>query len=681
MKKEEAEEKIAELRKKIRHHDHLYYVKASPTIADAAYDKLRSELEELETQFPDLKAPDSPTQRVGAPPLPELTTVEHLKPMLSLDSSTEEEQVHQFDERVKKLLEQVRLFDERVERMLKSDGVKYTAEPKFDGLSLELIYRHGILSQGSTRGNGIEGEEITPNIRTIGAVPLKLRDPIPPALVSIRGEALMPLDGFQQLNRSLTEKGKEAFANPRNAAAGSLRQLDSSITARRPLTFFAYEIMSMEGNNQPEEHYQELELLEKWGFRVDSHRCLCDGVEEAIDFHRELAAERDDLPFEIDGVVIQVNSIELREKLGVKTRSPRWAFALKFEPRREVTTVEDIVVQVGRTGKLTPVALLKPVDVGGVTVSRATLHNAGEVKKKDIRKGDRVRVERAGDVIPAVVERVGSTSVRRGKRFSMPDKCPVCGAPVDLEGAYHICTGGLSCEAQLKRGIEHFVSRGALDIDGLGTKTVDRFVDIGLLKNVTDIFKLKSEDLINLEGFERKSVDNLLKAIQEKKNVELPRFIYALGIRNVGEHVAGLLSKHFGTLEAIMEASPEELEEIEGIGPEVARSIYMFFSEHNNFSTISELLKQGISISTEKSEQEDKPLEGKKFVLTGSLRNFTRREASELIEKMGGRTTSSVSSETDYLVSGENPGSKLDRARELGVTILDEDDFIKLTRS
>ncbi len=664
MKKNEAKKRIAQLRKEIRTHDHLYYVKNKPRIADAEYDRLRRELEELEEQFPGLITPDSPTRRVGAPPLPELSSVEHLQPMLSLDSSTQ--------------TDQVRLFDERIKRLLKVDRVEYYAEPKFDGLSLELIYRNGIFRQGSTRGDGLRGEDITPNTRTIGAVPLRLREEDPPSLLSIRGEALMPLKGFQQLNRHLTRKGREGFANPRNAAAGSLRQLDSSITARRPLTFFAYGIMAMEGISLPDRHNLELELMKRWGFRVDSHRQLCSTIGQAIEFHRQLAGKRDDLPFEIDGVVIQVNSRELRERLGVKTRSPRWAFAHKFEPRREITTVEDIVVQVGRTGKLTPVALLKPVDVGGVTVSRATLHNAGEVDKKDIREGDRVRIERAGDVIPAVVERVDSGRGGRGKKFTMPDRCPVCGSPVEQEGAYHFCTGGLLCEAQLKKGIEHFVSRAALDIEGLGTKTVDRFVEIGLLKNVVDIFRLKRDDLMELEGFDRKSVDNLLSAIREKKEVELSRFIYALGIRNVGEHVAGLLASHFGSLEAVTEADAGGLEEIEGIGPGVARSISLFFSDPGNSATIHELLEEGVTVKEQRIEGGEMPLEGRKFVLTGSLQGFTRSEASSLIKKLGGRTTSTVSSETDYLVAGENPGSKLDRARDLGVTILTEEEFKNL---
>jgi len=660
-----AERRAKELRDEILGHDHRYYVENNPSISDEAYDRLRRELEEIEREFPELRTPDSPTQRVGAPVRGELPTVVHLRPMLSLESASNPDEAREFDRRTKRGLER--------------DSVLYTVEPKFDGLSVELVYEEGVLERASTRGDGTRGEGITPNIRTIGAVPLRLRDDAPPRLAAVRGEAIMHLPDFLSLNKWMIERGQQPFANPRNAAAGSLRQLDPGVTARRPLTFFAYEIAAIEGGSPPGTHSEELERLSGWGFRIDPHWRTCRDIEETIAFHEELHEKRDALDFEIDGIVIQVDSKEDRERLGARTRSPRWALALKFPPRRGITTVEEIIVQVGRTGKLTPVALLKPVDVSGVTVSRATLHNAGEVAKKDIREGDRVRIERAGDVIPAVVERIEEKGKRRPAPFAMPDACPVCGSPVSSEGAYHYCTGGVSCSAQLIRGIDHFASRGALDIDGLGHKTVEALVGRGIIESLPDLFSLDKESLLGLEGFADKSAENLLSSIERSKRVPLDRFIYALGVRNVGEHVARVLAEHFGSLEAIEAADSDDLLAVRDVGPEVARSISAFFSDRKNRRMLARLAELGVEVEQSETPSGAGPLEGKTFVFTGSLERFTRDEAKRRVESLGGRVSSSVSGKTDYVVAGSDPGSKLDKARSLGVSVLTEREFEELT--
>ncbi len=661
MNRSDAEKRIRKVREEILRHDYLYYVKNEPKISDSVYDGLRRELESLEEQYPDLVTPDSPTRRVGAPPRDELTNVRHLRPMLSLDSTSDADEAREFDRRVK--------------RGLEIEDIAYTVEPKFDGLSIELVYENGVLTRGATRGDGTTGEEVTPNVRTIRAVPLRLREGAAPALLAVRGEVLLPLARFQELNRWMTERGQNAFANPRNAAAGSIRQLDSRVTAERQLTFFAYEIMLLEGAGPAASHADELETLARYGFRVDTHWKRCRAIEEAIAFHGEIAEARDELPFEIDGVVIQVDDKAFRDVLGTRTRSPRWALALKFQPRREVTRVENIVVQVGRTGKLTPVALLRPVDVSGVTVSRATLHNAGEVAKKDIRIGDRVRIERAGDVIPAVVERIASPRKRRGAPFTMPAKCPVCGSRIDEEGAYHFCTGGISCPAQLGRGITHFASKGAFDIDGLGYKTVEMMVERGLVSSIADLFALEKETLLPLERFADKSAENLLAAIESAKRIDLARFLYALGIRNVGEHIALVLAEHYGSLDAVMKAPEEELVEIHEVGPEVAHGVHQFFSEKHNRETIAAMLACGVEIVPPEGRGGDRPLGGKTFVFTGGLDGYTRTEAERLVESLGARASSSVSKKTDYVVAGTDPGSKADKARKLGLKILSEKEF------
>jgi DNA ligase (NAD+) len=665
MDRRRAERRAKELREEILLHDHLYYVDNKPSISDETYDGLRRELETIENEFPDLRTPDSPTQRIGAPPRSELPPVVHLRPMLSLDSASNPDEAREFDRRAKRGLER--------------ESVRYTVEPKFDGLSVELVYEEGILDRASTRGDGYRGEDITPNARTIGAVPLRLRGDDVPSLAAVRGEALMPLPDFHRLNKWMIERGQQPFANPRNAAAGSLRQLDPGITAQRPLTLFAYEIVVVEGTRIPETHSSELETLARWGFKVDPHWRSCRDIEEAVSFHAELQEHRDALSFEIDGIVIQIDAKEEQARLGARTRSPRWALALKFPPRREVTRVEEIIVQVGRTGKLTPVALLKPVDVSGVTVSRATLHNAGEVAKKDIRVGDRVRIERAGDVIPAVVERIEDKGRRRSTPFDMPGTCPVCGSPVAAEGAYHYCTGGVSCNAQLIRGIDHFASRTAFDIDGLGHRTVEALVAKGIVTSLPDLFSLDKESLLGLEGFADRSAENLLASIERSKKVTLGRFVYALGIRNVGVHVARILSEHFGSLDALQGAAHEDLLSIRDVGPEVARSISAFFSDGRNRLLLERLLELGVDIEETESHSGSGPLEGKTFVFTGTLERFTRGEAKRIVESLGGRISSSVSGKTDYVVAGSEPGSKLEKASSLGVRVLTEREFEELT--
>ncbi len=660
----EAKKRIEELKKELEYHNWLYYVKDTSKISDVEYDKLLKELITLEDKFPQSKSLDSPTQRVGAPPLEKFKTIPHVKPMLSLDGTTEEEEVKNFDRRVRD--------------GLNNEMVSYVAEPKFDGLSIELIYENGILTRGATRGDGVNGEDVTLNVKTIRTIPLRLIGNNVPTQVAIRGEAMMTLKAFQELNKRLTERDEQIFANPRNAAAGSIRQLDSNITAERHLTFFAYELMEIEAKKLTT-HREEVELLNEWGFKIDPHLKYCKNIQEAIQFHHQIEKEREELSFETDGIVIKVDNLQAHEKLGTRTRSPRWAIAYKFEPRKEITEVQDIVVQVGRTGKLTPVALLKPVDVSGVTVSRATLHNEGEVKRKDIRVGDKVRIERAGDVIPAVVERIPEEGKNRNQPFSMPEKCPVCNSTVFQEGAYHFCSGGIYCPTQLKRAVQHFGSKGAFDIDGLGEKIVDNLVEKGMIKDLSDVFRLKKEDFLKLERFADKSAQNMVDALNKARDVTLQRFIYALGISNVGEHLALVLANRFKKLENLMIADIETLQSIFEIGPEVSKSIVVFFGNENNRKVISKMIDLGVNIKPlEEFKEKDLPLERKTIVFTGELENFTRDKAKKLVEELGARITSSVSSNTDYVVVGSNPGSKFDDAKKLGIKILDEENFKKL---
>ena len=655
--------RLIALRDAIRRHDNLYYVRDRPEISDSQYDRLFRELVELEQAHPELVTPDSPSQRVGAPPLQGLVKVAHEQPMLSLDSIVEQSEVQAFDQRIKRALE--------------TSSVEYSVEPKFDGLSVELMYNRGVFTRGATRGDGMTGEDVTLNLRTIRSLPLQLTpQPDLPDHLVVRGEVYMRLNDFQALNRRMTERGSDAFANPRNAASGSLRQLDSTITATRPLVVTCYEIMAVSLPTPPT-HWDELERLNQWGLPVPMHRRLCTTIDAVTEFHREMESARDHLPYEIDGVVVKVNRRAWQDRLGMKSRSPRWAIAYKFAPRKEITIVQDIVVSVGRTGTLTPIALLKPVDVGGVTISRATLHNAEEVARKDIRIGDTVKIERAGDVIPAIAERVPISGERRGEPFHMPDQCPVCGSRVGREGAYFYCTGQSVCGAQLKGAIEHFASKHALNIDGLGKKTVAQLADHGLVRSLADLYRLTKDDLVKLDGFADRSATLLLESIAASKTVSLDRFLLGLGIRQVGQHIARVLAREFGSLEEIMSADRDRLQQIHEIGPEISESLVAYWSEPHNREVIARLQKSGVRVApgTATDDRKRLPLAGKTFVFTGGLENFTRDAAQQAVEKVGGRVSSSVSMRTSYLVAGTEPGSKLDQARMLGVTILTEREF------
>ncbi|MEK7294326.1 MAG: NAD-dependent DNA ligase LigA [Nitrospirota bacterium] len=665
MNRRDAQTRIDALRTALRRHDFLYYVKDRPEISDAEYDRLFRELSDMEAAYPDLVTSDSPTQRVGAPPLDELKKVPHERPMLSLDSILDREDVLAFDKRMQKELGEPR--------------VDYTVEPKFDGLSVELVYERGTFVRGATRGDGATGEDVTINLRTLRSLPLHLQsDAHPPDRLVVRGEVYMQLDDFQALNRRITERGEEAFANPRNAAAGSLRQLDSKITAERPLVVTCYEIMGQSGQLPPT-HWDELDALIRWGLPAPAHRKQCATIEEVIAVHHETEAIRDKLPYEIDGLVIKVNRRDWQERLGEKSRSPRWAIAYKFTPRKEITVVQDIAVSVGRTGTLTPLALLKPVEVGGVTISRATLHNADEVARKDIRVGDTVKVERAGDVIPAIAERIAVPGQKRAQPFQMPDRCPVCESAVAREGAYYYCTGQAACPAQLKGAIEHYASKSALNIEGLGKKTVAQLVEEKLVNNLADLYRLKKEQLLELDGFADRSASLLLNAIEHSKEVSLDRFLMGLGIRQVGQHIARVLAEHFKTLDAIMVADRETFESVHEIGPEIAASLESYFKEGHNRKVIEQLRTLGLSVEdVPQISQDARPLAGKTFVFTGGLERFGRDEAKRRVEQLGGRAASSVSKQTDYVVAGPDAGSKLNQAKKLGVKILTEAEFAAL---
>lgn len=660
--------RLIALRNEIRRHDYLYYVKDRPEVSDSHYDRLFRELVELEQAHPELVTPDSPSQRVGAPPLQELLKVPHEQPMLSLDSIVDASEVLAFDQRMKRELEAL--------------SVEYSAEPKFDGLSVELMYDQGSFIRGATRGDGATGEDVTVNLRTIRSLPLQLQaqSGLPDHLV-IRGEVYMRLDDFQVLNRRMTERGGDAFANPRNAASGSLRQLDSTITATRPLVVTCYEIMAV-STPIPSTHWDELETLAQWGLPVPvpERRRLCASIDEVLDFHRETESIRDELPYEIDGIVVKVNRRDWQDRLGMKSRSPRWAIAYKFPPRKEFTVVQDIVVSVGRTGTLTPVALLKPVEVGGVTISRATLHNADEVARKDIRVGDTVKVERAGDVIPAITERVPIPGEQRTDPFHIPEHCPVCGSRVAHEGAYFYCTGQLICGAQLKGAIEHFASKHALNIEGLGKKTVAQLVDQGLVRSLDDLYRLTKDDLVKLDGFADRSATLLLESIAGSKTVPLDRFLMGLGIRQVGQHIAKVLAREFGSLNEILSADRERLQQIREIGPEISDSLAAYCAEPQNRKVISQLQESGVQVAPGMAtgDRTKSPLAGKTFVFTGGLDHFTRTDAQQAVESAGARLASSVSKKTSYVVAGRDPGSKLEQARALGVTILTEQEFASL---
>lgn len=663
MKRSDGERRVRELHTLLRHHEYLYHVKDAPEISDEAYDALFHELQTLEERFPDLATPDSPTQRVGAVAVDKFPAVEHTVPMLSLDSSQDEAVLRRFDERMRKAVR---------------DLVRYVVEPKLDGASVELVYRDGVLLRASTRGDGQVGEGITENVRTIGAVPLRLREGVQaiPGSLAVRGEVIMRVGAFEQLNERLLAEGKEPFANPRNAAAGSLRQLDPQITAQRPLDLYAYDVLAMDGAPLATQA-EVLAALAAWGFPVNELAGPAADVGEILGYHRDLEARRDDLAYEIDGIVVKLDLLAAREELGATSHHPRWAFALKFPPRKEVTRVLAIVLSVGRTGVVTPVAMLRPVELGGVTVSRASLHNREEVARKDVREGDRVRVQRAGDVIPQVVERVVEAGRKRAVPFRMPTRCPSCETPLVERGPFTVCPNGFECPAQLAGRLQHFGSRGALDIEGLGEETAKQLVAEGLVRHLPDLFTLEAAQLVRLEGFAEKSAVNLLNAIAAASTPELHRFLHGLGIPEVGATVAKDLVAHFGMLTALRTATAEELAAVPGVGPKMAEHITGFFGSPRNAELLDTLLDGRLTVRESEGRRKG-ALAGLKVVFTGGLERLSRSEAKALVERLGARATSSVSKETDYVVAGSDAGSKLDKARKLGLTVLTEDEFLAL---
>jgi len=650
------------LAEELTRHSHRYYVLDDPEIADSEYDRLMQELQDLEQRWPELVQDDSPTHRVGAPPLTKFDPVPHTVPMLSLDNAFSDDDVFEFERRIR--------------RLLKHEGpITYTVEPKMDGVAVELVYRDGLLAQASTRGDGYTGEDITANIRTIRALPLRLEMPnngAPPATLEVRGEVFIHREAFRKFNRERLAAQLPAFANPRNAAAGSLRQLDSQVTANRPLHIFCYGMGTLEGQ-APTSQSGLLALFRTFGLPVNPLVQTCANIGEVLAFYRSLEGQRDTLPYDIDGMVIKVDDRDLQDRLGATSRSPRWAIACKFKAVQATTRLESIDVQVGRTGTLTPVAHLTPVSVGGVVVSRATLHNQDEIDRKDVRVGDTVLVQRAGDVIPEVVMPI--VSKRRGdeRPFHMPATCPACGAPVlRTEGEIALRCVNADCPAQMKERIRHFASKNAFDIDGLGEKLVDQLVSRGIVRSFPDLFALDEATLAGLDRMAAKSAANLVQALQTSQTISFDRFIFALGIRHVGEHVARILARQFPDLTGLQSASCEALEAIEGIGPVVAASIAAFFSQEENLAMIQRLLAAGVRISTEQSRQ-GADLAGMTFVLTGTLARMPRSQAKQLIEAAGGKVTGSVSRKTDYVVAGASPGSKREKALQLDVAILDEE--------
>ena len=664
----EARQHIEKLRKEINHHNYRYYVLDDPEITDAEFDRLMRELEQLEAKYPELITPDSPTQRVGAEPLKQFAEVRHEIPMLSLANAFSDGEVDDFDRRGRERLDVQKL--------------EYCVEPKLDGLAISLLYEDGLLSRGATRGDGMTGEDVTLNVRTIDAIPLRLIGNGNPAVLEVRGEVIMTKAGFEALNDQQRKNNAKLFANPRNAAAGSIRQLDPRISATRPLSFFSYGIGMVSENSLPQRHSEIMQKLKGWGLPINPESRVVKGVKGCLEYYRQMLAKRDSLPYEIDGVVYKVDRIAQQQELGFISRAPRWALAHKFPAQEEMTTLLDIDVQVGRTGALTPVARLEPVHVGGVTVSNATLHNQDEIDRLDARIGDTVIVRRAGDVIPQIVGVVLNRRQGRPRRYHLPETCPVCGSPtMRLPGeAATYCTGGLYCGAQRKQAIKHFVSRRAMDIDGLGDKLVEQLVDQGLVKDVADVYQLNVEQVAGLERMAEKSATNLIKAIEKSRKTTLARFLYALGIHDVGETTAHTLATHFGTLDAIMQADEMTLMAVPDVGPIVAKSIIEFFKEKHNQDVINKLTKV-ISWPEVKVKPAKKlPLKGKTFVLTGTLSEMTRDEAKVALQALGAKVTGSVSKSTDYVVVGENPGSKAEKAETLGIEMLDEKALQKLLK-
>lgn len=668
---EQAAARAQWLRTELNRHNHAYYVLDSPTIPDAEYDRLFIELSKLEQAYPELLSSDSPTQRVGAAPLPQFATVRHSVPMLSLANGFDEADIVNFDRRVREGLHAM-------------EEVEYATELKFDGLAINLRYEHGVLVQAATRGDGAAGENVTANIRTVRAIPLRLHMAQPPAILDVRGEILMFKADFAKLNARQREAGQKEFANPRNAAAGSLRQLDSRITSSRSLRFYAYGAGLLEGADMPPSHAALLDWYDQIGLPVCKERAVVKGIQGLLDFYHLIAARRLELPYEIDGIVYKVNRLAEQQKLGFVSRAPRFALAHKFPAEEAMTLVQDIGVQVGRTGAITPVARLEPVSVGGVKVTNATLHNEDEVRRKDVRIGDTVIVRRAGDVIPEIVAVVPEKRPEHARQFVMPCECPVCGSPIVRleEEAIARCSGGwIKCPAQRKGGLLHFVSRRAMDIEGLGEQLVDQLVEKHVITTAADLYRLGLTSLAALDRMADKSAQNVLTALEKSKSTTLARFIYALGIRHVGEATAKELARHFGQLDALVAASEQQLLEVADIGPVVAHSILQFFSDPLNRELVEQLRAAGVHWEEhQQPERKSRPLQGLTFVLTGTLPTMARDAAAELIEVAGGKVAGSVSKKTSYVVAGEEAGSKLVKATELGIPVLDEEGLLKLLK-
>lgn len=662
-------QRVARLRADIERHNHRYHVLDDPEVSDAEFDRLIRELRALEQEHPGLIVPESPTQRVGGAPIAEFAEVRHRKPMLSLDNAFSRDDVESFDRRVR-------------ERLEAKGDIDYCCETKLDGLAVSLTYRHGTLEIAATRGDGTVGEDVTHNIRTIQSVPLRLIGRALPDLLEVRGEVYMALAGFEAMNRRAAEKGEKTFVNPRNAAAGSLRQLDPRLTANRPLDIFFYGAGLIEGSKLPDRHSDVLAKLKEWGLRTSPETRVVRGVEALLAYYEDVGRRRAVLPYQIDGVVYKVDSRAQQETLGFVARAPRWSIAHKFPAEEEMTRVRAIEWQVGRTGALTPVARLEPVFVGGATVSNATLHNIDELQRKDVRVGDTVVLRRAGDVIPEVVRVIREKRPAKTSLVRLPRKCPICGSDVEQEEGEAVarCTGALVCPAQLKESLRHFSSRRALDIEGLGSKLIDQLVDAGKVKDPSDLYRLDAEGLAGLDRMGEKSAQNLVEALDRSKETTLARFLYALGIRDVGESTAEALASHFRSLEAIAGSSAEQIEEVPDVGPITASHIHSFMAEPRNAKAIAALIRSGVHWpAIREGKPKSSAYAGKTFVLTGKLSSMSREEAGAIVKSLGGKVAGSVSKNTDFVVVGEDAGSKLRKATELGVAILDEDKFLAIT--
>ena len=658
------DQQIEQLRKQLRKHAHLYYVLDQPEASDSEYDRQYRELQQLEQQYPELITEDSPTQRVGAEPLPEFSQVTHRMPMLSLDNVFSDEELAAYYKRLQ-------------DRLGTDVSITFAAEPKLDGLAISILYQQGELVQAATRGDGATGENVTQNIRTVQSIPLRLLGDDFPQLLEVRGEVFMPKAGFEKLNEQARERGEKTFVNPRNAAAGSLRQLDPKITAQRPLALYCYSVGVVEGETKklPESHSEMLALLQGWGLPVCKESDVVQGVDGCLRFYRNILQKRDRLPYDIDGIVYKTNSFELQQQLGFVSRAPRWAIAHKFPAQEEMTRILDVDFQVGRTGAITPVARLEPVFVGGVTVSNATLHNMDEVNRKDVRIGDQVMVRRAGDVIPEIVSVVLSTRTKKVRKITMPAVCPVCGSDIEqVEGeAVARCSGGLYCKAQRIEAIKHYASRKAMDIEGMGDRVVELLVEADLVDNVSDIYRLHIESVAGLERMGEKSAQNLIEAINRSKSPKLSRFIYALGIREVGEATAANLANAYGNIGTLMQIDEDALQQVQDVGPVVAQHLVHFFSQPHNREVIQSILNAGVVLQNPvKQDTKHQPLSGLSFVITGTFSTISRDQAKEKLQAAGARVIGSVSAKTDYLLAGEKAGSKLTKAEKLGVKVINE---------